>query len=290
MVDAASVLVTGTAAFVMGAIGMSVAWWVHRREVPALAWWLASSLVLPFGVLFIALRGRVPDVLSLEAGNGLLFLGLSLAVRGHAVWAGRSRSPAVTFAAPLVATTLVAFFHFVVPHVGYRGVVHGVYLMWFYADQSWLMWQPPSDAERLPARTIAVVSLFAAFLGLVRALASVGQPPDAPLLASNSVVALTMAFSVSSALLLQLLRLLLAGARLLQKERELVADLGRAAENIRTLEGLLPQCAWCHRIEDTTKEWVPLARYVKEHTHAKVTHGLCPDCERSAFKPEASPN
>lgn len=48
----------------------------------------------------------------------------------------------------------------------------------------------------------------------------------------------------------------------------------------RTLSGLLPVCAWCRRIRDGEDHWQPLETYVQSRFAAKVTHGLCPDCER----------
>jgi hypothetical protein len=49
-----------------------------------------------------------------------------------------------------------------------------------------------------------------------------------------------------------------------------------------TLSGLLPVCAWCRRIRDPHDHWQSLEIYVRDHSEAEVTHGICPDCERRA--------
>lgn len=61
---------------------------------------------------------------------------------------------------------------------------------------------------------------------------------------------------------------------------KLVDDLREAAKRIRTLQGLLPVCAWCKQIRDDqiADRWMPLEQYVSEHTDAQVTHGICPSC------------
>lgn len=75
----------------------------------------------------------------------------------------------------------------------------------------------------------------------------------------------------------------------LLRERDAKArELERALAEIRTLEGLLPLCAWCKRIrdEEDARRWKPLERYVAEHTDAAFTHGICPDCAQRMQREE----
>lgn len=59
---------------------------------------------------------------------------------------------------------------------------------------------------------------------------------------------------------------------------ETVAELGRRAEEIRTLRGLLPICAWCKKVRTDSGLWTEAARYLESHPDLRVTHGLCPSC------------
>jgi PAS domain S-box-containing protein len=64
-----------------------------------------------------------------------------------------------------------------------------------------------------------------------------------------------------------------------QRERErLIQKLQDALANIQTLHGLIPICAWCKRIRNDHGYWEQLELYLKEHSQAKFTHGMCPDC------------
>jgi GAF domain-containing protein len=65
-----------------------------------------------------------------------------------------------------------------------------------------------------------------------------------------------------------------------EKERSL-RDLKAALANVRTLEGLLPICLSCKKIQDQKGEWQPMEFYVRSHSEAKVTHKICPDCSRA---------
>ncbi len=55
-------------------------------------------------------------------------------------------------------------------------------------------------------------------------------------------------------------------------------DLRRAKQEIRTLRGILPTCAHCKRIRDEQGAWHTLESFVTEHTEARFSHGICPDC------------
>ncbi|MCH7626291.1 MAG: hypothetical protein IIC83_10240 [Chloroflexi bacterium] len=49
-------------------------------------------------------------------------------------------------------------------------------------------------------------------------------------------------------------------------------------DKIKTLGGLLPICANCKRIRDDKGYWNLLESYIKEHSGAEFSHGICPPC------------
>jgi GAF domain-containing protein len=65
-----------------------------------------------------------------------------------------------------------------------------------------------------------------------------------------------------------------------EKERAL-RELKAALANIRTLEGLLPICLCCKKIQDQRGSWQPFEYYVRAHSEAKITHRICPDCSKA---------
>jgi PAS domain S-box-containing protein len=46
----------------------------------------------------------------------------------------------------------------------------------------------------------------------------------------------------------------------------------------KALSGYLPVCAWCKAVREADGDWIPLDRYVEQHSEALVTHGMCPRC------------
>ncbi len=66
-------------------------------------------------------------------------------------------------------------------------------------------------------------------------------------------------------------------------QQELSASLERAMGEIKTLRGILPICMHCKRIFDDFGKWEQIEEYIRKHSHAQFSHGLCPECARSQY-------
>jgi len=55
------------------------------------------------------------------------------------------------------------------------------------------------------------------------------------------------------------------------------------SERVRTLEGILPMCAYCRRIRDEGGSYASLEEFVSKKTPAQFSHGVCPECARKHF-------
>ncbi|MGE3956422.1 MAG: hypothetical protein AB7H96_06850 [Vicinamibacterales bacterium] len=56
--------------------------------------------------------------------------------------------------------------------------------------------------------------------------------------------------------------------------------LRKSEEELELLRSMLSVCAWCRRIRDDEEGWMMLERYMSKHTTTRLTHGICPDCEK----------
>jgi PAS domain S-box-containing protein len=64
-----------------------------------------------------------------------------------------------------------------------------------------------------------------------------------------------------------------------EDEREMKnAKLPNALGMTSTLSGILPICSSCKKIRDAAGGWRTLEDYIRQHSRAEFTHGLCPDC------------
>ncbi|MFI4978584.1 MAG: hypothetical protein ACHQC8_07925 [Solirubrobacterales bacterium] len=68
-----------------------------------------------------------------------------------------------------------------------------------------------------------------------------------------------------------------------QAQTKLIAELRTALGAVKQLTGLLPICANCKKVRDDSGYWRSVEHYVSEHTDAKFSHGVCPDCFPKLF-------
>jgi DNA-binding NtrC family response regulator len=69
-----------------------------------------------------------------------------------------------------------------------------------------------------------------------------------------------------------------------QEEKEaLIVELREALAKVKTLRGLLPVCASCKKVRDDQGYWTQIDEYLREHSEADVSHGICPDCARRLY-------
>ena len=61
------------------------------------------------------------------------------------------------------------------------------------------------------------------------------------------------------------------------------ANLEQALTQIKTLRGLLPICANCKKVRDDQGYWKQIESYLHEHSNAKFSHGICPDCAKELY-------
>lgn len=52
-------------------------------------------------------------------------------------------------------------------------------------------------------------------------------------------------------------------------------------DQINTLSGLLPICAWCKKVRDDKGYWEQIERFVESRSDASFSHGICPECLRN---------
>lgn len=65
-----------------------------------------------------------------------------------------------------------------------------------------------------------------------------------------------------------------------------VRELEDALSQIKALQGLLPICSYCKRIRNDQNYWQQLEGYISQHSDARFSHSICPDCYAREIKPQ----
>jgi PleD family two-component response regulator len=72
--------------------------------------------------------------------------------------------------------------------------------------------------------------------------------------------------------------------RALVKEKEkLIGELHQALAKVKTLSGLLPICSSCKKIRDDKGYWNQIETFIRQHSEADFTHGICPKCAKMLY-------
>ena len=77
------------------------------------------------------------------------------------------------------------------------------------------------------------------------------------------------------------------GRRMIEIQSSLEAsleELRQALDQIKTLRGIVPICAYCKKIRDDKGYWNEVEKYVSEHSDAKFSHGICQQCLERELK------
>ncbi|MCX7804183.1 MAG: response regulator transcription factor [Planctomycetota bacterium] len=76
------------------------------------------------------------------------------------------------------------------------------------------------------------------------------------------------------------------GRRMLELQdalAERVRQLEEALAHVKTLQGILPICMHCHKIRNDADAWERIEKYISEHSDARFSHGICPECMKKYY-------
>ena len=75
--------------------------------------------------------------------------------------------------------------------------------------------------------------------------------------------------------------------RIIHKEytqrSSLIEQLQKTLKEIKTLKGFIPICASCKKVRNDAGYWDQIEQYIKDHSDAEFTHGICPDCVKKLY-------
>jgi hypothetical protein len=71
--------------------------------------------------------------------------------------------------------------------------------------------------------------------------------------------------------------------KLEDEKTNLVTQLQSSLEQVNLLSGLLPICASCRKIRDDKGYWNLIENYIRDHSEAEFSHGICPECAAKLY-------
>lgn len=68
-----------------------------------------------------------------------------------------------------------------------------------------------------------------------------------------------------------------------REKKNLIRELQEALAEVKVLSGLLPICSFCKNIRNSEGYWQAIEMYIREHSAAEFTHGICEECMKKHF-------
>jgi methyl-accepting chemotaxis protein len=68
-----------------------------------------------------------------------------------------------------------------------------------------------------------------------------------------------------------------------EEREQLISELQQALNEVKTLRGILPICSACKKIRSDQGSWQQIESYIRDHSDAEFTHGICPDCAQRLY-------
>ncbi len=159
--------------------------------------------------------------------------------------------------------------------VALRGLHPGNYLFTVRASHDSSVWSPPVS---LPITIAAFFWETASFKVLV-ALSSLGLSAFLAITVSRRRYQRAMELQGKKHVEEKAFQLESSNRELRQHKMELEEALAK----VKTLSGLIPICANCHRIRDDKGFWERVEVYIQQRSDAQFSHGICPKCMEKLY-------
>lgn len=283
-------------AAVSGALSVIMAAFLRtHRNHAGFAQWTAGTALASASLLSSALRGLVPDLVSI-VGVNVSFLAMApFLLDGTRRFLGRGALARRWYA--LAAVPFGACLYFTLGHddiAARTAILMTAAAIPLAVAAALLLRRRPAEASLLHD-VLALQFALIAGLFLTRAVWVLGRPgftlwTESP--AQYAFFTATAVLHLGITVTFVLLTTEWVAAQLSGARAELAArvdQLQLALGEVKTLEGLVPICAACKRIRDEKGDWIQMEIYVRDRTRADFSHGLCPRCLPKYFPPSGQP-
>lgn len=75
--------------------------------------------------------------------------------------------------------------------------------------------------------------------------------------------------------------------RVYRPMHQLIDQYCSALNEVKTLRGIITICSVCKKIRTGRQSWEMVEAYVRAHSEAEFSHGLCPECVRKHYPEDA---
>jgi hypothetical protein len=239
--------------------------------------WVMAFSALACGMVLISLRNILPDFFSIILGNICIGSFSIFLAYGLSAFAGVKPRTWLYLFSVVLFFTLFFYFTYFNPNVNIRIIMYSAFGVILSVCSIVII---ARDIPRvLPKKSWFLIGYFIFnggwfFLRIIHTLWTKIILRD--LMSGGLFEKMTMIVSVE-------VSVLCAVGLITINSRRVGYELALANDEIKTLKGFIPICANCKKIRDDKGYWNNLEKYISEHTDAKLSHGICPECAEKLY-------
>lgn len=253
------------------------------RRDGTLAWTVGWVFQGAFWTL-LGLRGVIWDFVSIVVANTFLATSFSLLYAAVREFQGRAYNLGTLLLPPVAAFVFFWYFSTYVDNLSYRIVFISLLTILQITAIARALFRDTPIQQKRSCRLTGFAFLVMAALWFIRLLEgfTVSYAHLSVLEATTFRNASVMA-ALGTVILSGIGFVFMIRERAEEEREKLVHELQDALANVKTLRGLLPICSYCKKIRDDKGYWNRLESYIRDHSGAEFTHGMCPECLKKLY-------
>ncbi len=259
-----------------------------HKTYPGYSAWTAGTCLLAAGYLTLVLRVVTPLWLNILFTTSSFSAGALLRLQGIRSFLRRRRMPRMIYVTPVPLLAVQAYYFYVRDDISVRTLAVSLFLAIVCFAIVWAILQPDTRGRSF-FRIFGGLHLGLGLVLMIRAQLLLAHPQYGlfdPVAVQIFFFVLITVFEVGIGFSFIMLNTERLEAEVQSSRDSLQAalqDLQRSVSEVKVLSGLLPICASCKRICDNQGQWRQLEAYVRDHSEAEFSHGICPECAAKLF-------
>jgi PAS domain S-box-containing protein len=153
---------------IVSTIVMVLLWLQNRKRFGGTLFWVVDFIFQTFGILFIALRGNIPDWISIDFSNALIMTGMLLGLMGLERFVGRRGNHFYNYLLVIAYVFVHTWFTFAHPDLALRTLNSSVFMLIFGLQIIWLMFFRVSPEMKKLTSLVGWVFVIFSFINIMR--------------------------------------------------------------------------------------------------------------------------
>ena len=178
VLDMRTLLAGNVVCLLICVIFMGVAWRYSHGRFPATGYWLRSLVMAFVGTLLLALRGLIPDFLSIMLPVALVVVGMIHLRIGLERYLGKERRRRSDYVLLAACLLIHGYFAYVEPSIPFRAANYALFLLLVSAQCAWLMLFRVDPDKRFGTTLVGAVMIGYVILNVGRLVFCFLVPPS----------------------------------------------------------------------------------------------------------------